>query len=432
MEESYLFAGNSYNQMLNLSHPLFSYNNITLTLHYSNQHAIVFRHSGKTKKGVTPTNPSKPNQDAFFMKHDPNTSSLIIACFDGHGQYGHDVSRYCKKYLEKYLCLHPTFSCDVKRAVMETIVHLDKSMLASPSLNTMFSGTTMSLIIIRGTLVYVANIGDSRVVLGHSGRPKPSINISSSGSTTEEERESNNPSRQQSPSNVPSYQPSPLMLERKSPTTVTVPVMSPPRSTLTSAWNAFNMSKVDQLLPSLPNLLSNTSTKSNIITLPLSIDHKPDNAGEKQRIERNGGRVKLVQGTSRVYLTTDDIPGLAMSRSLGDFIAHSVGVSSVPDFFEYDLNELHSVGNSATAQLHEHSGRRMLVRSVLLIGTDGIYDMISNEAAIAMAFNHWGDPAAATEAIVDHTREKWFKRWKLADDTTICIVNLEHTTSIGT
>ena len=131
-----------------------------------------------------------------------------------------------------------------------------------------------------------------------------------------------------------------------------------------------------------------------------------------------------VQGTSRVYLATDDIPGLAMSRSLGDFIAHSVGVSSVPDFFEYDLN---SIGNSATAQLHEHSGRRMLVRSVLLIGTDGIYDMVSNEAAIAMAFNHWGDPAAATEAIVDHTREKWFKRWKQIDDTTICVVNLEHT-----
>ena len=361
------------------------------------------------------------------MKHDPNTSSLIIACFDGHGQYGHDVSRYCKKYLEKCLCNHPSFSYDVKRAVLETIIYLDKSMLASPSLNTMFSGTTMTLIILRGTLVYVANIGDSRVVLGHSGRTQPSINVSSSGSTTEEERDSNNPSRQQSHSNNPSCQQSPLSLERKDPPAA--PFLGPSQSTLTAAWNAFNISKMDQLLPSIPNLLSNSSTKSNIITLSLSVDHKPDSFGEKQRIESNGGRVLQVQGTHRVYLTTDDIPGLAMSRSLGDFIAHSVGVSSAPDFFEYDLS---SIGNSsATTQLNGKCGRHVLVRSVLLIGTDGVYDMISNEAAIAMAFKHWGDPAAATEAIVDHTREKWLKRWKLADDTTVCIVNLEHTTSIG-
>ena len=354
------------------------------------------------------------------MKHDPNTSSLIIACFDGHGQYGHDVSRYCKKYLEKYLCHHPSFSYDVKRAVLETIVYLDKSMLASPSLNTMFSGTTMTLIILRGTLVYVANIGDSRIVLGHSGHPKSFIDSSPSGSTTEEERDSNNNSRQQSP----------LVSERKDPlTAVASPLLNPPHSTLTAAWNAFNMSKMDQLLPSIPkNVLSSSYTKSNIITLPLSVDHKPDNYGEKQRIESNGGRVKQVQGTHRVYLSTDDIPGLAMSRSLGDFIAHSAGVSSVPDFFEYDLSSIGSA--TATSQLRGKCGQYVLVRSVLLIGTDGVYDMISNEAAIAMAFKHWGDPAAATEAIVDHTREKWLKRWKLADDTTICIVNLEHTTSV--
>lgn len=29
-----------------------------------------------------------------------------------------------------------------------------------------------------------------------------------------------------------------------------------------------------------------------------------------------------------------DIPGLAMSRSLGDAVAHSVGVSSVPEVVE--------------------------------------------------------------------------------------------------
>jgi hypothetical protein len=35
--------------------------------------------------------------------------------------------------------------------------------------------------------------------------------------------------------------------------------------------------------------------------------------------------VKEVHGTHRVYLALDDVPGLAMSRSLGDYVAHSAG-----------------------------------------------------------------------------------------------------------
>lgn len=36
--------------------------------------------------------------------------------------------------------------------------------------------------------------------------------------------------------------------------------------------------------------------------------------------------MKEVHGTHRVYLALDDVPGLAMSRSLGDYVAHSAGV----------------------------------------------------------------------------------------------------------
>ncbi len=38
-----------------------------------------------------------------------------------------------------------------------------------------------------------------------------------------------------------------------------------------------------------------------------------------------------VDGPPRVWLGHLDIPGLAMSRSLGDAVAHSVGVSSEAD-----------------------------------------------------------------------------------------------------
>ena len=44
------------------------------------------------------------------------------------------------------------------------------------------------------------------------------------------------------------------------------------------------------------------------------------------RMRNTGGRVKDVHGTHRVYLALDDVPGLAMSRSLGDYVAHSAGI----------------------------------------------------------------------------------------------------------
>ena len=43
------------------------------------------------------------------------------------------------------------------------------------------------------------------------------------------------------------------------------------------------------------------------------------------------------------------------------------------------------------------------VRCVILIATDGLYDMMTNEKAVDIAFNHWSDPAAAAEEMLTQT-----------------------------
>ena len=78
----------------------------------------------------------------------------------------------------------------------------------------------------------------------------------------------------------------------------------------------------------------------------MSRDHKPELKDELERITANNGRVekytsiiqlfKLNQGFGmnfgpyRVWLKTENFPGLAMSRSIGDFVASTVGVISEP------------------------------------------------------------------------------------------------------
>ncbi len=58
---------------------------------------------------------------------------------------------------------------------------------------------------------------------------------------------------------------------------------------------------------------------------------------EKRRIEKAGGMVLPMRnregafvGPKRVFRQDGLSPGLAMSRSLGDLLAHSLGVSPVP------------------------------------------------------------------------------------------------------
>lgn len=71
----------------------------------------------------------------------------------------------------------------------------------------------------------------------------------------------------------------------------------------------------------------------------MSKDQKPDDPMEKKRILKMGGRVEAFTdidgepiGPARVWLRDENIPGLAMSRSMGDMIAQGVGVISEPGF----------------------------------------------------------------------------------------------------
>ena len=46
-----------------------------------------------------------------------------------------------------------------------------------------------------------------------------------------------------------------------------------------------------------------------------------------------------------------------------------------------------------------------MIRCVLLVATDGLYDMLSNERAVDVAFDNWGDPASAAVELVKEAGE---------------------------
>ena len=111
----------------------------------------------------------------------------------------------------------------------------------------------------------------------------------------------------------------------------------------------------------------------------LTRDHKPDLPEEKRRIEQAGGRVFAMEyedgflGPSRVWLHDQDIPGLAMSRSLGDTVAHSVGIVAFG---------MITVGVISTPEVFERS--LTVDDRVVVLGSDGLWEFLPSMEAIQL------------------------------------------------
>jgi len=141
-------------------------------------------------------------------------------------------------------------------------------------------------------------------------------------------------------------------------------------------------------------------------TVPLTVDTKPDLPDEKERIEMSGGVVAPARvdgefvGPPRVWedwsLTK---PGLAMGRSIGDGCGRQIGIVAEPVLSRHKL--------------------RPNDRFVLM-ASDGLWDALSNEDAVAIAAKHLQTPEAAPAALIEAARQK--QEGQLEDDTTVVMV----------
>ena len=147
-------------------------------------------------------------------------------------------------------------------------------------------------------------------------------------------------------------------------------------------------------------------TKNNRI-IPLSRDHKPDLPEEKLRIERSGGRIDKIYGMGpyRVWFKNKNYPGLAMSRSIGDGIAHQVGVSDIPEIEEFNIEQVEPL--------------------VLILASDGIWEFMTNDEVKNIAMNSFynnKDANTCSRELVAKARQIWEDSGYSIDDITCVVV----------
>jgi serine/threonine protein phosphatase PrpC len=181
-------------------------------------------------------------------------------------------------------------------------------------------------------------------------------------------------------------------------------------------WCA-NVGDSRAMLARLVDNTAHTRSKKQWMAVALSRDHKPDSPDELQRILQAGGRVDSYRGNlytdeydhplgpARVWLASQDIPGLAMSRSLGDTVAASVGVSCEPEILELTLQ----------------AEDRFIV-----IGSDGIFEFLSNEDVLRIVVPYWktGDVHGASERLAREAKLAWTSEEEVIDDITCIVVFL--------
>eukprot|EP00955_Chlamydomonas_euryale_P083991 363911-Chlamydomonas_euryale.AAC.1 len=111
-------------------------------------------------------------------------------------------------------------------------------------------------------------------------------------------------------------------------------------------------------------------------------------------------------GPHRVWLQSAWIPGLAMSRALGDVLAHQVGVSSEPEVSVTELD---------------------LTHKFIILASDGVWEFITSQEAVDIVAQ---SPTVddGCRALVDEAHQRWLTEEDgVVDDITAVVVKFTMT-----
>lgn len=155
-------------------------------------------------------------------------------------------------------------------------------------------------------------------------------------------------------------------------------------------------------------VLATFNKDGHLVAERLTKEHRPNDRVEKRRIEACGGEVRRPAGhvPYRVFVKGKNYPGLAMSRSIGDSLGHTAGVTAHPDIME-----------------------RMVVEGIdkyLIMCSDGVWEFISDQEAVDIISRF---PAEQVDMAVAKLTSLAWKRWvdrqrHSVDDITAQVIHL--------
>ena len=122
-----------------------------------------------------------------------------------------------------------------------------------------------------------------------------------------------------------------------------------------------------------------------------------------------GGEVSRVEwadyGPFRIWFKGENYPGLAMSRSLGDFDAEKIGVINIPEITDIDIVEKNI--------------------KICICASDGLWEFLSNDRVCELVLGYYNsdDAKGATRKLMEVARKTWEVNNNMGiDDITIIVL----------
>uniref|UniRef100_A0A7N0ZXL1 PPM-type phosphatase domain-containing protein n=1 Tax=Kalanchoe fedtschenkoi TaxID=63787 RepID=A0A7N0ZXL1_KALFE len=151
-------------------------------------------------------------------------------------------------------------------------------------------------------------------------------------------------------------------------------------------------------------VLGTRNCDNTITAVQLTVDHKPNLPREEERIKKFRGRVHALHNepeVTRVWLPNNDAPGLAMARAFGDFCLKDYGLISVPEISYHCITEKDEF---------------------VVLATDGVWDVLSNKEVVEIVASVARSSAAQT--LVESAVKAWKYKHptsKVDDCAVICL-----------
>jgi serine/threonine protein phosphatase PrpC len=223
----------------------------------------------------------KACQDLCFFS--TNGTSTILGLFDGNGKYGEEISQLCVNETDEYFNVHMVEYEKNPVEFLYAVLKLINDKITDCGIDILNSGCSCVIALINSDTLYIANIGNSHAIIGTYNQ---SLAKPSRGSVFSEDKQ--------------------FLLE---------------------------ISKKRQ-----------SFLKKQPVCHKLTCDHTTDNQEEFIRVLKCGGRIQQKvdefgnsHGPYYVWKNYSNIPGLKITRSIGNTIAQDIGIINTPHIAQHKL-----------------------------------------------------------------------------------------------
>ena len=325
-----------------------------------------------SQRGFYPEEPFKANQDAYCIHTNliPGKDDAMFAVFDGHGKDGDGCAIFAKTHLPIHIVKRITsitqfnqqngivdLSKDqVQQCLKMAHVDTNKALRADSNVDDSLSGTTAISVYFHGrrNRITVSNVGDSRAVLGQVDQNDMSRN--------------------------PAIKALPLSRDQ-------TPYRKDERARIRAT--GARVLSLDQLEGLEPIASEHDAT-----------DHSLGNTDGEFVL---GDQIDEGGDPPRVWHATEDYPGTAFTRSIGDALAEGLGVYAEPEMLTREIQPQDRI---------------------LVVASDGVYEFLTNQSVIDICAK-FSDPLEACRAVVAEAYELWLQYELRTDDITIICIFIE-------